>query len=64
MPKILVKQINNDKSTTIVYAGEKREVVLITGVSPWVYQVDVVSKDKMFDKLRELKENEVEKKEK
>lgn len=52
MPKILVRQQNSDGTETLVYEGEKREVVLMTGISPWVYRIKVCTKDKMHDQLK------------
>jgi len=56
LPKVLIKQENEDGTATVVYEGEKNSVVLMTGDSPWVYHTKVEGKDKMFDELRELKE--------
>lgn len=66
MPKILVRQQNSDSTETLVYEGEKREVILVTGESPWVYKVEVCTKDKMYEQLkieREEKHEVVEKEE-
>ena len=53
MPKLLRKQVNNNGSITLVYRLEKN-IVLLTGRSPWIKDIKVVTKDKMIDKLREL----------
>jgi len=54
MVKLLTKQVNNDGTTTIVYSIEKNKVTLVTGHSPRVDSVKVVTKDKMIDELRKL----------
>lgn len=52
MPKIIIKQNNNNGTSTLVYEGEKNNVVLVTGKSPNVHHVEVVSKDKLYDQLK------------
>ena len=55
MPKLLRKQLNNNGSTTLVYRSEK-SIVLLTGRSPWIKDIKVVTKDKMIDQLRILRD--------
>lgn len=65
MPKLIVKQKNRDGSETLVWKDSdgKGQVVLASGVSPWVYKVKVVSRDKMRSELRRLRDHEKEQKE-
>ena len=65
MPKILIKQFYSDGSCSIVYEGEKSNVVIFSGTSPNVEResIKVVTKDKMYDQLKVEREKN-EKKEK
>jgi hypothetical protein len=58
MVKLTFRQTNKDGTTTTCFvdADDNKKVIMITGVSPLVYFVDVIPKEKLHEKLKGIYE--------